>query len=72
MSSWRRSDVEPGTLFRGADGRVWTVVGIADEPTVIVRPVERGVQADEDQFHVIASPLFVKSFPERLTPERPS
>jgi hypothetical protein len=63
---WQRSDVQLNELFSRGD-ETYEVVGIADEPTVILRNLDTGVREQ----HVITSLLFgqfrkcVQSDPKR-------
>lgn len=52
-SCWQRSDIELGQVFV-RDGEKFRVIGIADEPTVIVEHIETGKQ----EHHVISSRNF--------------
>jgi len=71
MAVWQRNDVELGDLFTRADfvdeavsGRngapvLMRVVGICDNPTLILRPVG-DPDGDLDEHYVISSPLFAE------------
>lgn len=66
---WRRMDVNPGDLFRDANGIIWKVIGIADDPTVELVTVNKTLPEHEN--HVISSRNFAERFPEKLVPVSP-
>lgn len=63
--TWTRADVEPGQLWL-RDGQIWKVVGICDEPTVLLERVDEGVVKEivppphKRENHAIASLNFAK------------
>jgi ATP-dependent Clp protease ATP-binding subunit ClpA len=56
-ATWSRSDVDLNQLWESPQGHVWRVVGICDDPTVILESL-RADGARES--YVISSPLFGK------------
>lgn len=56
--TWKRNDIELGQLF-DHDGLIYRVVGLIDEPVVVVRPRDER-DGEDDEHYVISAPLFAE------------
>lgn len=56
--TWRRDDVELGQLY-DLEGIIYRVVALIDEPVVVLRPRDER-DGEENEHHVIGSPLFAR------------